>query len=281
MRGRRSDAAPWSRLPHHLDVTGLNRSTAAFPAAWEEWADRVGVCPAAALGPLRPRPAGVPTRGGEAAVPSARRVQAGCCVEPCRGDPAVPHGPVASARPLTSPPPRSAPSTATTRTARSPMCSARPWASPRPRWTAPSGQAALGPAVAAGRGGGDSSQSKRQLCHLHPVMCPVGWARQGHPSTHMGHWVRARLGGQSRVPPPRAGALSPPSPLSRDEGGQKLSVSSGPARGGHGEPDASFVPRSAKKPHGMCPMVGGLPFRGPAALRPPPLAWTQVASLSP
>ncbi|XP_069442287.1 cadherin EGF LAG seven-pass G-type receptor 1 isoform X1 [Ovis canadensis] len=36
----------------------------------------------------------------------------------------------------------------------------------------------------------------------------------------------------------------------RDEGGQKLSVSSGPARGGHGEPDASFVPRSAKKPHG-------------------------------
>ncbi|XP_074182682.1 cadherin EGF LAG seven-pass G-type receptor 1 isoform X1 [Rhinolophus sinicus] len=36
----------------------------------------------------------------------------------------------------------------------------------------------------------------------------------------------------------------------RDEGGQKLSVSSGPARGGHGEPDSSFIPRSTKKPHG-------------------------------
>uniref|UniRef100_A0A8C9K3T4 Cadherin EGF LAG seven-pass G-type receptor 1 n=1 Tax=Panthera tigris altaica TaxID=74533 RepID=A0A8C9K3T4_PANTA len=36
----------------------------------------------------------------------------------------------------------------------------------------------------------------------------------------------------------------------RDEGGQKLSVSSGPARGGHGEPDSSFVPRSTEKPHG-------------------------------
>ncbi|XP_036093576.1 cadherin EGF LAG seven-pass G-type receptor 1 isoform X5 [Rousettus aegyptiacus] len=36
----------------------------------------------------------------------------------------------------------------------------------------------------------------------------------------------------------------------RDEGGQKLSVSSGPARGGHGEPDLSFVPKSTKKPHG-------------------------------
>ncbi|EPY87027.1 cadherin EGF LAG seven-pass G-type receptor 1-like protein [Camelus ferus] len=36
----------------------------------------------------------------------------------------------------------------------------------------------------------------------------------------------------------------------RDEGGQKLSVSSGPARGGHGEPDSAFVPRSSKKPHG-------------------------------
>ncbi|XP_053440843.1 cadherin EGF LAG seven-pass G-type receptor 1 isoform X3 [Nycticebus coucang] len=33
----------------------------------------------------------------------------------------------------------------------------------------------------------------------------------------------------------------------RDEGVQKLSVSSGPARGGHGEPDSSFIPR---KPHG-------------------------------
>ncbi|XP_034499585.1 cadherin EGF LAG seven-pass G-type receptor 1, partial [Ailuropoda melanoleuca] len=36
----------------------------------------------------------------------------------------------------------------------------------------------------------------------------------------------------------------------RDEGGQKLSVSSGPARGGHGEPDSSFAPRSTKKHHG-------------------------------
>ncbi|XP_019507230.1 PREDICTED: cadherin EGF LAG seven-pass G-type receptor 1 [Hipposideros armiger] len=36
----------------------------------------------------------------------------------------------------------------------------------------------------------------------------------------------------------------------RDEGAQKLSVSSGPARGGHGEPDSSFIPRSTKKPHG-------------------------------
>ncbi|XP_045866540.1 cadherin EGF LAG seven-pass G-type receptor 1 isoform X2 [Meles meles] len=35
----------------------------------------------------------------------------------------------------------------------------------------------------------------------------------------------------------------------RDEGGQKLSMSSGPARGGHGEPDSSFVPRSTKKHH--------------------------------
>nr|XP_055185393.1 LOW QUALITY PROTEIN: cadherin EGF LAG seven-pass G-type receptor 1 [Nyctereutes procyonoides] len=36
----------------------------------------------------------------------------------------------------------------------------------------------------------------------------------------------------------------------RDEGAQKLSVSSGPARGGHGEPDSSFVPRSTKRHHG-------------------------------
>ncbi|KAM6162185.1 cadherin EGF LAG seven-pass G-type receptor 1 [Erethizon dorsatum] len=36
----------------------------------------------------------------------------------------------------------------------------------------------------------------------------------------------------------------------RDEGVQKLSVSSGPARGGHGEPDSSYVPRNCKKPHG-------------------------------
>uniref|UniRef100_A0A8C2YUI9 Cadherin EGF LAG seven-pass G-type receptor 1 n=1 Tax=Chinchilla lanigera TaxID=34839 RepID=A0A8C2YUI9_CHILA len=36
----------------------------------------------------------------------------------------------------------------------------------------------------------------------------------------------------------------------RDEGVQKLSVSSGPARGGHGEPDSSYIPRNSKKPHG-------------------------------
>uniref|UniRef100_A0A8D0XLD1 Cadherin EGF LAG seven-pass G-type receptor 1 n=1 Tax=Sus scrofa TaxID=9823 RepID=A0A8D0XLD1_PIG len=36
----------------------------------------------------------------------------------------------------------------------------------------------------------------------------------------------------------------------RDAGGQKRSVSSGPVRGGHGEPASSFVPRSAKKSHG-------------------------------
>ncbi|XP_023487107.1 cadherin EGF LAG seven-pass G-type receptor 1 isoform X2 [Equus caballus] len=36
----------------------------------------------------------------------------------------------------------------------------------------------------------------------------------------------------------------------RDEGGQKLNVSSGPTRGGPGEPDPSFLPRSSKKPHG-------------------------------
>lgn len=115
------------------------------------------------------------------------------------------------------------------------MCSAQPWASPRPRWTAPSGQAALGPAVAAGQGGGDSSQSKRQLCHLHPVMCPVGWARQGRPSTHMGHWVRARLGGQSRVPPsPRRGAEPTLSPLQGRRGPETqrvLRASAGRPRG--------------------------------------------------
>ncbi|KAG8517967.1 Cadherin EGF LAG seven-pass G-type receptor 1 [Galemys pyrenaicus] len=37
----------------------------------------------------------------------------------------------------------------------------------------------------------------------------------------------------------------------RDEGGQKLSVSSGPGRGGLGEPDAAFAPRSSKKAHGL------------------------------
>ncbi|KAF6117915.1 cadherin EGF LAG seven-pass G-type receptor 1 [Phyllostomus discolor] len=37
----------------------------------------------------------------------------------------------------------------------------------------------------------------------------------------------------------------------RDEAGQKLSVTSGPARGGPREPDSSFPPRSTKKPHGQ------------------------------
>uniref|UniRef100_A0A8C0K7R1 Cadherin EGF LAG seven-pass G-type receptor 1 n=1 Tax=Canis lupus dingo TaxID=286419 RepID=A0A8C0K7R1_CANLU len=41
-----------------------------------------------------------------------------------------------------------------------------------------------------------------------------------------------------------------PPTLCRDEGAQKLSVSSGPARGGHGEPDSSFVPRTTKRHHG-------------------------------
>ncbi|XP_069855921.1 cadherin EGF LAG seven-pass G-type receptor 1 isoform X2 [Dipodomys merriami] len=36
----------------------------------------------------------------------------------------------------------------------------------------------------------------------------------------------------------------------RDEGLQKLSVCSGPARGGHGEPEANFIPRNPKKTHG-------------------------------
>ncbi|XP_036157857.1 cadherin EGF LAG seven-pass G-type receptor 1 isoform X1 [Myotis myotis] len=36
----------------------------------------------------------------------------------------------------------------------------------------------------------------------------------------------------------------------RDEGGQKLSVCSGPARSGLGEPDTSFLPRNGKKPPG-------------------------------
>ncbi|XP_058529592.1 cadherin EGF LAG seven-pass G-type receptor 1 isoform X1 [Ochotona princeps] len=36
----------------------------------------------------------------------------------------------------------------------------------------------------------------------------------------------------------------------RDEAVQKLSVSSRPARGGHGEVDSSFIPRSSKKLHG-------------------------------
>lgn len=53
--------------------------------------------------------------------------------------------------------------------------------------------------------------------------------------------------------------LSSSPTLSRDEGDQKLSVSSGPARGGHGEPDSSFAPRSTKKHHGMCPLEGGPP----------------------
>lgn len=59
---------------------------------------------------------------------------------------------------------------------------------------------------------------------------------------------------------PLSGGAEPnPLILSRDEGGQKLSVSSGPVRGGHGEPDSSFVPRSSKKPHGRCPLEGSPP----------------------
>lgn len=40
-------------------------------------------------------------------------------------------------------------------------------------------------------------------------------------------------------------------------------MSSGPARGGHGEPDSSFVPRSTKKHRGMCPLEGG-PWASPS-----------------
>lgn len=61
---------------------------------------------------------------------------------------------------------------------------------------------------------------------------------------------------------------------SRDEGDQKLSVSSGPARGGHGEPDLPFVPKSTKKPHGTCPpeMVSCLP-----TLLPPRGLWVAAS----
>uniref|UniRef100_A0A8C4MVR6 Cadherin EGF LAG seven-pass G-type receptor 1 n=1 Tax=Equus asinus asinus TaxID=83772 RepID=A0A8C4MVR6_EQUAS len=43
----------------------------------------------------------------------------------------------------------------------------------------------------------------------------------------------------------RSGRPTLPTLLSRDEGGQKLNVSSGPTRGGPGEPDPSFLPRSS------------------------------------
>ncbi|XP_048195279.1 cadherin EGF LAG seven-pass G-type receptor 1 [Perognathus longimembris pacificus] len=36
----------------------------------------------------------------------------------------------------------------------------------------------------------------------------------------------------------------------RDDGVQKLSVCSGRARGGHGDPDSNFIPKNSKKPHG-------------------------------
>ncbi|XP_010857895.1 PREDICTED: cadherin EGF LAG seven-pass G-type receptor 1 [Bison bison bison] len=55
----------------------------------------------------------------------------------------------------------------------------------------------------------------------------------------------------------------------RDEGGQKLSVSSGPARGGHGEPDASFVPRSAKKPHAQAGLLWDPPSEDSVKPTPP------------
>lgn len=64
---------------------------------------------------------------------------------------------------------------------------------------------------------------------------------------------------------------------SRDEGDQKLSVSSGPARGGHGEPDLPFVPKSTKKPHGTCPpeVVSYLP-----TLLPPRGLWVAASPWS-
>ncbi|XP_017706232.1 PREDICTED: cadherin EGF LAG seven-pass G-type receptor 1 [Rhinopithecus bieti] len=82
------------------------------------------------------------------------------------------------------------------------------------------------------------------------VLCGLGphegmwasWGRAGGSlSEHQGsrevsHIASAGAGGAPRFPG-----------LSRDEGVQKLSVSSGLVRGSHGEPDASFVPRSSKE----------------------------------
>lgn len=129
------------------------------------------------------------------------------------------------------------------------MCCARPWESPPPRWTALSGPAPEGAlAVLPGRGW-PSSPSKCRLRYLRPLL--LGEPEPGLPGV-------PRALGESCVPLGHGAEPTLPT-FSRDEGGQKLSVSSGPARGGHGEPDSSFIPRNAKKPHGTCPPEGGLP----------------------
>lgn len=129
------------------------------------------------------------------------------------------------------------------------MCCARPWESPPPRWTALSGPAPAGAlAVLPGRGW-PSSPSKCRLRYLCPLL--LGEPELGLPGV-------PRALGESCVPLGHGAEPTLPT-FSRDEGGQKLSVSSGPARGGHGEPDSSFIPRNAKKPHGTCPPEGGLP----------------------
>lgn len=141
------------------------------------------------------------------------------------------------------------------------------------------------PSLVPGVQWGGGRPSSRGECRLHSL----GMALVVCPPVPEGVWLPTRSGSlswqqtfQSPVGPPwhmrkvpgdvgwschvnpGVMVLSPPSyPLSRDEGGQKLSVSSGPARGGHGEPDSSFVPRSTKKHHGMCPPEDG-PWASPS-----------------
>lgn len=128
------------------------------------------------------------------------------------------------------------------------------------------GRSAQCPCVLGGRGGqlwGQTrgSPPRPSLCwEAEPCACGCGWgvsprSDQGRapsrPGGHPGASGRCSVMGATSCP--LAVALSPPSP-SRDEGGQKLSVCSGPARGGLGEPDSSFLPRNGKKPPGECPM---------------------------
>lgn len=172
-------------------------------------------------------------------------------------------GPASARR--SRPLPCSAPSTATTPRARSPTCSARPWASPPPRWTAPSG-----PEGPRGRGAGGLGSGGRGGLRSHPrpsllgrpqwheampFPCSFSSCWQEPSRTCVAVWPRQEVLGDTgclSCAPLSSGAEPTLSTLSRDEGGQKLSVSSGPGRGGHREPDSSFVPRSTKKPHGMC-----------------------------
>lgn len=151
---------------------------------------------------------------------------------------------VTSAWSITSLPSPSAPSTATPPTVRSPTCCVQPWESPPPRWTAPSGPALL----LSSRGGGGPAL-RANAGFVTSVPCLLGKPQAECPAVLVdGCFVRS----ESCVP--LGDDVEPTLPtVSRDEGGQKLSVSSGPARGGHGEPDSSFIPRSTKKPHGTCP----------------------------